>query len=188
MKIAKAIAKTVKMLEKSGFSVPEIADEVYFITSEELLLKYPNTTDKEREDMIAREHKLVFLMQIGGKLSNGEPHDMRAPDYDDWSLNGDLLVYHEVLDMALEISSMGIRVDSEALKSQIALSGKTERLSLPYHRAIIEGELPLSIGGGIGQSRLCQLLLGRAHIGEVQSTYWDAETVAACERDGIELL
>ena len=188
VKIARAISKTVKMLEKSGFSVPAIAEDVYFITSEELLAKYPTATDKEREDMIAREHKLVFLMQIGGKLSNGEPHDMRAPDYDDWTLNGDLLVYHEVLDMALEISSMGIRVDSEALKAQIEESGKTERLSLPYHRAILGGELPLSIGGGIGQSRLCQLLLGRAHIGEVQSTYWDAETVAACERDGIELL
>lgn len=188
VKIARAISKTVKMLEKSGFSVPDIAEDVYFITSEELLARYPEATDKEREDMITREHKLVFLMQIGGKLSNGEPHDMRAPDYDDWALNGDLLVYHEVLDMALEISSMGIRVDSAALKAQIEESGKTERLSLPYHRAILDGELPLSIGGGIGQSRLCQLLLGRAHIGEVQSTYWDAETVLACERDGIELL
>jgi len=127
-------------------------------------------------------------MQIGDKLSNGEPHDLRAPDYDDWALNGDLLFYHEVLDIAFEISSMGIRVNKSSLMSQIEKSGTTERLEYAFHKAILNNELPLSIGGGIGQSRLCQLLLGRAHIGEVQSSYWDAENIEKCKNLGIELL
>ena len=127
-------------------------------------------------------------MQIGGDLSDGKPHDMRAPDYDDWSLDGDLLFYHEVLDMALEISSMGIRVDKDTLAKQIAISGKEERLEFAYHKAILADELPLTIGGGIGQSRLCMLLLGRAHIGEVQASYWDQDTLKQCEELKIELL
>ena len=187
-KIVRAIVKTSDMLEKSGYPVPKLSPDVFFITSQELLDMYPTATDKEREDLITREHKTVFLMQIGGDLSNGAPHDMRAPDYDDWKLNGDILFYHEVLDMAFEISSMGIRVNRDSLMYQIEKSGKTERLSLPYHKAILSDEIPLSIGGGIGQSRLCQLLLGRAHIGEVQSSYWDKETLESCEKEGIELL
>ena len=127
-------------------------------------------------------------MQIGDELSSGEPHDSRAPDYDDWSLDGDLLFYHKPLDMALELSSMGIRVDEKALAYQIEKSQKQERLACEYHQQILKGELPLTIGGGIGQSRLCMLLLGRAHIGEVQASYWDAETLKECERLQIDLL
>ena len=149
---------------------------------------YPGTTDKEREYLITKKYKTVFIMQIGGALSDGKPHDMRAPDYDDWGLDGDLLFYHEVLDMAMEISSMGIRVDSAALLKQIKISGKEERLEYAYHKAIVADELPLTIGGGIGQSRLCMLLLGRAHIGEVQASYWDCETIKISEDCGIELL
>ena len=138
--------------------------------------------------MITKEHKTVFIIGIGGDLSDGKPHDMRAPDYDDWSLDGDLLFYHEVLDMALEISSMGIRVDCETLVQQIVKAKKFERLALGYHQAILKDELPLTIGGGIGQSRLCMLILGRAHIGEVQASYWDKATLEECEEKGIELL
>ena len=127
-------------------------------------------------------------MGIGDKLSDGKPHDLRAPDYDDWSKDGDLLFYHEVLDMALEISSMGIRVDKKALLSQIEKSGHTERLKYEYHKQIIEETLPLSVGGGIGQSRICQLLLGRAHIGEVQSSVWDEETLNTCKENGVIIL
>ncbi|MBO5327770.1 MAG: aspartate--ammonia ligase [Clostridia bacterium] len=187
-KIVKAIAKTSEFVKTKGFNGLELCDEVYFITSQELLDLYPDKTDKEREYLITKEHKTVFIMQIGDKLSNGMPHDLRAPDYDDWALNGDLLFYHEVLDLALEISSMGIRVDKTALLYQIEKSGKHERLQYAFHKAILNDELPLSIGGGIGQSRLCQLLLGRAHVGEVQSSYWDRETLEKCERLGIELL
>ena len=127
-------------------------------------------------------------MKIGGALSDGKPHDLRAPDYDDWGLDGDLMYYHEVLDCALEISSMGIRVDKKALLKQLKLAGAEDRLKCAYHKQIIEEKLPLSIGGGIGQSRLCQLLLGRAHIGEVQASYWDAETIKECKLAGIDLL
>ena len=187
-KIVKAIADTSEFLKTKGFEGVEISKDVFFITSQELLDMYPGKTDKEREYLITKEHKTVFITQIGGDLSDGKPHDMRAPDYDDWSLDGDLLFYHEVLDMALEISSMGIRVDKEALLKQIEKSGKTERLEYAYHKAILAEELPLTIGGGIGQSRLCMLLLGRAHIGEVQASYWDKETIKECEELKIELL
>ena len=149
---------------------------------------YPDKTDKEREYLITKQYKTVFIIGIGDDLSDGKPHDLRAPDYDDWSLDGDLLFYHEVLDIALEISSMGIRVDKDALHRQIEKSGKTERLQYDYHKKILADELPLTIGGGIGQSRLCMLLLGRGHIGEVQASYWDKETLAQCERQQIELL
>lgn len=187
-KIVKAIYDTSVFLTKKGFSGVDICKDIHFITSQELLDMYPDKTDKEREYIITKKYKTVFIMQIGDKLSDGKPHDLRAPDYDDWSLDGDLLFYHEVLDMALEISSMGIRVDSETLLKQIEKSKKQDRLKLEYHKQIIKGELPLSIGGGIGQSRLCQLLLGRAHIGEVQASYWDKETIKQCCMQDIELL
>ena len=162
--------------------------EVFFITSQELEDRYPDLTPDEREDRITREHSTVFLMQIGGALRSGKPHDSRAPDYDDWSLNGDILFRNRLLDRPFEISSMGIRVDETAMRRQLALAGKEERAALPFHRALLAGELPLTIGGGIGQSRLCMLLMGCAHIGEVQSGVWDDETRAACAAAGIRLL
>ena len=187
-KIVKAISETSEFVKSKGFEGVSISEDVFFITSQELLDMYPGKTDKEREYLITKEHKTVFIIGIGGDLSDGKPHDMRAPDYDDWSLDGDLLFYHEVLDMALEISSMGIRVDSETLVQQIVKSKKYDRFALSYHQAILKDELPLTIGGGIGQSRLCMLLLGRAHIGEVQASYWDKETLKECEELKIELL
>ena len=188
-KIYKVIKTTLDKVNKK-FSVlsATLPLDIFFIDSEDLLKMYPNNTPKERENLITKKYGAVFIKGIGDKLSNGMPHDGRAADYDDWSLDGDLLFYHEVLDCALEISSMGIRVDSEALLKQIEKSKKHERLQLDYHKLILVGELPLSIGGGIGQSRLCQLLLGRAHIGEVQASYWDKQTVKECEELGIELL
>jgi len=187
-KIAKAIFTTSELLKRSGISFVDVCPDVYFISSQELLDMYPDKTDKEREYLITKKYKTVFVIGIGGALSDGKPHDLRAPDYDDWSLDGDLLCYHEVLDMALEISSMGIRVDKDSLMDQLMLSGKEERLAYAYHQAILKEELPLTIGGGIGQSRLCMLLLGRAHIGEVQSSYWDKETIRQCKKEKIELL
>ena len=187
-KIVEAVADTSDFIKSKGFKGVDISKDVHFITSQELLDMYPGTTDKEREYLITKKYKTVFIIGIGDDLSDGKPHDMRAPDYDDWSLDGDLLFYHEVLDSAMEISSMGIRVDKETLKKQIEKSGKQERLEYTYHKAILADELPLTIGGGIGQSRLCMLLLGRAHIGEVQASYWDKSTVEQCEESGIELL
>jgi len=166
----------------------QIVQDVTFITSEELLQHYPDKTAKEREYLITKEYGTVFLEQIGGKLSNGERHDGRAPDYDDWSLNGDILIYYPVLDCALEISSMGIRVDAQTLRVQLALSGCEARAALPFHRELLGGDLPETIGGGIGQSRLCMLLLEKAHIGEVQSSLWDAHTIEVCEAAGVTLL
>lgn len=187
-KIVKAIADTSEILKTKGFKGMDICRDVYFISSQELLDLYPDKTDKEREYLITMKHKTVFITGIGDDLSDGKPHDMRAPDYDDWSLNGDLLFYHEVLDIALEISSMGIRVDKESLLKQIKKSGKEERLEYAYHKSILSEKLPLTIGGGIGQSRLCMLLLGRMHIGEVQASYWDKETLEQCKKLQIELL
>ena len=162
--------------------------EIKFITTQELLDKYPTLSSKERENAIAKEHGAVFLMQIGGRLSNGEKHDGRAPDYDDWSLNGDLLVYNRVLDSALELSSMGIRVDKETLLSQLTAENKLDRLKLPFHKALINDELPLTIGGGIGQSRLCMQILQKAHIGEVHASVWPESEIKKCKELGIELL
>lgn len=187
-KIVKAIKETSEYLKTKGFDGVSICDDVHFITSQELLDLYPDKTDKEREYEITKKYKTVFIMQIGEKLSDGKPHDLRAPDYDDWGLDGDLLFYHEVLDIALEISSMGIRVDKKSLFEQIKKSKTEDRLKLAYHKSILADELPLSIGGGIGQSRLCMLLLGRAHIGEVQSSYFDKESIEKCQKLGIELL
>ena len=162
--------------------------EIKFITTQELLDKYPTLSSKERENAIAKEYGAVFLMQIGGRLSNGEKHDGRAPDYDDWSLNGDLLVYNRVLDSALELSSMGIRVDKETLLSQLTAENKLDRLKLPFHKALINDELPLTIGGGIGQSRLCMQILQKAHIGEVHASVWPESEIEKCKELGIELL
>ncbi len=162
--------------------------EIKFITSQELFDRYPTLTAKERENAIAKEYGAVFLMQIGDRLSNGEKHDGRAPDYDDWTLNGDLLVYNRVLDSALELSSMGIRVDKETLVSQLTAENKLERLELPFHKSLVNSELPLTIGGGIGQSRLCMQLLQKAHIGEVHASVWPEEEIKKCEEFGIELL
>ena len=162
--------------------------KLFAITTEELLEMYPDLTAKEREDAITKKYGTVLLMQIGGKLKNGEPHDGRAPDYDDWQLNGDILFYNEVLGHAFEISSMGIRVDEESLARQLTERGCEDRRTLPFHKALLAGELPLTIGGGIGQSRLCMLMMGRAHIGEVQSSIWDKETIEGCKKAGIKLL
>ena len=169
-------------------AVKKLPEEIHFITSQELLDRYPNLTPKERENAITKELGCVFLMQIGDKLSNGEPHDGRAPDYDDWALNGDILFWYDTLGCALEISSMGIRVDERSLAEQLKKARCEERAELPYHKALLNGELPYTIGGGIGQSRLCMLLLDRAHIGEVQASLWPAEMRRACLEHGIELL
>ena len=166
----------------------ELCRDVFFITAQELEDLYPQLTPKERENTAVREHKTVFIQQIGGKLKSGKPHDGRAPDYDDWSLNGDLLFWHEPLECALEISSMGIRVDPESLDKQLTEAGCDNRRDLPFHKMLLNGELPLTIGGGIGQSRLCMLLLGKAHIGEVQASLWDEETKRLCKEAGIVLL
>lgn len=188
-KIVSAIINTASYLKTRGLDcVASLNKDVYFITSEELFKKYPNLSAKQREYEIVKEYKTVFIMQIGGELSNGVPHNLRAPDYDDWNLNGDLFFYDEVLDMALEVSSMGIRVDKQAMLKQLEISKTEERLKYNYHKLILEDKLPLTIGGGIGQSRLCLLLLLRAHIGEVQSSYWDKQTIEQCEKNEIELL
>lgn len=166
----------------------DVCEEPFFITSQELEDMYPDMTPKERERLIAKEHGTVFVMQIGGLLASGQKHDGRAPDYDDWSLNGDLLFWDDVLDNALEISSMGIRVDEDSLKVQLAECNAEDRMRFDYHRMIAEGELPLTIGGGIGQSRLCMFLLEKAHIGEVQCSIWQDEIVEKCASNGITLL
>ena len=149
---------------------------------------YPDMTGSERETAYVREHPTAFIMQIGGKLRSGKKHDNRAPDYDDWTLNGDLFFWNDVLGRGVELSSMGIRVDAEALDRQLAIAGCDDRRSLPFHTMLLNDELPLTIGGGIGQSRLCMLMMGTAHIGEVQCSIWDEETKAGCEAAGIRLL
>ena len=162
--------------------------EVTFVTSQELEDMYPDKTGKERENLFVKEHKTVFIMQIGDKLKSGKPHDGRAPDYDDWSLNGDILFWNELLGCAFEISSMGIRVDQKSLDYQLKQSNADDRRVLPYHKMLLEGKLPLTMGGGIGQSRLSMLLLDKAHIGEVQVSQWDEETKKVCAEKGVVLL
>ncbi len=162
--------------------------EITFITSQELLDMYPKLNQKEREDAIVREKGAVFIMQIGKELTNGQKHDGRSPDYDDWNLNGDILFYNPVLDNAIELSSMGIRVDEESLDRQLKLSGCDDRRELDYHKALLNGELPYTIGGGIGQSRICMYFLNKAHIGEVQVGIWPNEMIEKCRKNGIELL
>ena len=166
----------------------ELVRTVKFITAQELEDLYPAMTAKERENAITKEYKSVFLMQIGDNLKSGNPHDSRAPDYDDWALNGDILFWNEVLGCAFEISSMGIRVDEKALDEQLNKANANERRTLPFHKALLAGELPLTMGGGIGQSRLSMLLLNKAHIGEVQVSLWDEETKRVCKENGIVLL
>lgn len=163
-----------------------LVSDIQFITSEELLAKYPTMTTKERENAITKQYGAVFIMQIGEKLSNGEIHDLRAPDYDDWALNGDIMVWYPELNKAIELSSMGIRVDAKSLEYQLKSKGLEP--STEYHKNVINKTYPLTIGGGIGQSRLCQLILHKAHIGEVQSSIWDVETIAECESKGVVLL
>ena len=166
----------------------KIERQVFFITTQELEDMYPEMTAKERENAITEKYKTVFLIGIGAKLKSGKPHDGRAPDYDDWSLNGDLLVWDDILNCSMELSSMGIRVSPESLDTQLTLAGCDDRRSLPYHKALLAGELPLTIGGGIGQSRVSMLLLGKAHIGEVQASIWDDNTERLCAEAGIFLL
>jgi len=176
------------MAEKYGYICPILPEKIHFMTTQELEDRYPDLTPKEREHEIAKEKKAVFLMQIGDKLASGEAHDGRAPDYDDWSLNGDIIVYYPVLDVALELSSMGIRVDEEALTRQLEIRGCQERAKLPFQKALLNGELPYTIGGGIGQSRICMFFLRKAHVGEVQASVWPEEIVESCEDNGIHLL
>ena len=166
----------------------KLSREVSFVTTQELEDFWPDKTPLEREHDWVKEHPTAFIMGIGGTLKSGKKHDGRAPDYDDWSLNGDIMFYDDILDCAMEISSMGIRVDPEALDWQLRLSGCDDRRELPYHQMLLKGELPLTIGGGIGQSRVSMLLLGKAHIGEVQASIWDEETMSICEQNGITLL
>ena len=188
-KIVSVICDTNELLK---VDFPEldtkIKREMFAITTSELEEMYPDLTPKEREDAITKKHGSVLLMQIGCKLKSGKPHDGRAPDYDDWMLNGDILLYNEVLGRAFEISSMGIRVDAESLDHQLTERGCEDRRALPFHQKLLSGELPLTIGGGIGQSRLCMLMMGCAHIGEVQSSVWDEETINGCKKAGIKLL
>ncbi len=167
---------------------PWVDRNVSFITAEELLKRYPDKTPKERENLFTRENGTSFIMGIGGALSDGKPHDGRAPDYDDWTLNGDIFFYNPLLDCAFEISSMGVRVDAAALDRQLTAAACNDRRKLPFHGMLLHDELPLTIGGGIGQSRMCMQLLNKAHIGEVQSSLWDAHTVEVCAKAGVTLL
>ena len=188
-RIVSAICGTLDELKWQFSSLDtDLCRDVFFLTAQELEDMYPQLTPKEREAVITKKHKTVFIQQIGGKLKSGQPHDGRAPDYDDWSLNGDLLFWHEPLQCPLEISSMGIRVNPESLDRQLTEAGCDNRRELPFHKMLLNGQLPLTIGGGIGQSRLCMLLLGKAHIGEVQASLWDEETKRLCKEAGIVLL
>ena len=187
------IFKVIKHMEhevwyKYPQAVNHLPDDIFFITTQELLDMYPNMNAKERENAITKEHGCVFVMQIGDKLSNNEKHDGRAPDYDDWTLNGDILVYHPILDDAFELSSMGVRVDAKALEEQLKNAHAEARTELPYHQNVLNNVYPLSIGGGIGQSRLCMFFLKKAHIGEVQASLWDEDTMRICEENDIHLL
>lgn len=197
-KIYKAV-REVEMMVYRNFPhiTPQLPDEVTFIHAEDLLREYPGLSAKDRETEAARRHGAIFLIGIGGALSTGEPHDGRSPDYDDWTtpnadghngLNGDLILWNPVLETGFELSSMGVRVDPDALRRQLAIRGAEDRLTLDFHRALISGELPASIGGGIGQSRLCMFLLQKAHIGEVQASIWPDSQIEACRAAGIHLL
>ncbi len=166
----------------------ELPNEIFFITTQELEDMYPDKTPKERENIIAEEKRAVFIKKIGGQMKSGEKHDGRAPDYDDWELNGDIILWNEVLGCAFEISSMGIRVDEDAMERQLKIAGAEERMNLDFHRAILEKKLPYSIGGGIGQSRLCMYFLRKAHIGEVQASVWPDDMIKECAEHGISLL
>lgn len=188
-KIVRSLKETEDtLLQQVSCLTPIIRQEPYFITSQALLDRYPDLNPKQREDAVTREYGTVFIEQIGAELSHGQPHDGRAPDYDDWKLNGDLLIWDAVLDRAMEISSMGIRVDEASMIDQLNKAGCPERSLMPFHRALLAGDLPLTMGGGIGQSRICMLLLHRAHIGEVQASLWPPLMRKLCHDNGIELL
>lgn len=187
--VYKVLRKTEKYMSIHYDYIEEILpNDIFFITTAELEEMFPDYTPKEREYYIAKAKGAVCIMQIGDVLENGEPHDGRAPDYDDWSLNADIIVYYPVLDIALELSSMGIRVDEQSLREQLDKAGCPERGELPFHRAVLNGELPYTIGGGIGQSRICMFFLRKAHIGEVQSSLWPAEIANECQSNGVLLL
>ncbi|HKL80371.1 MAG TPA: aspartate--ammonia ligase [Mobilitalea sp.] len=184
-----ALKNTEKYISEKYDYIGEILPEkITFVTSQELEDRYPTLSSKDREYMIAKEVGAVFIMQIGGALNSGERHDGRAPDYDDWKLNGDIIVYYPQLDIALELSSMGIRVDEESLQKQLEISGCLDRAKLPFQKALLMGELPYTIGGGIGQSRICMFYLRKAHIGEVQSSVWPGDVMEEADRRGIPLL
>lgn len=187
--VYKCLRKTEKYMAIQYDYIEELLPhDIFFITTKELAEMFPDNTPKEREYYITKTKGAVCILQIGDKLDNGEPHDGRAPDYDDWSLNADIVVYYPLLDIALEISSMGIRVDKAALLSQLKKAGCEERAKLPFQKAVIDEELPYTIGGGIGQSRICMFFLRKAHIGEVQSSMWPKNVVTTCEKNGIQLL
>ena len=187
--VYKCLRKTEKYMAIQYDYIEEILPhDIFFVTTQELADMFPDNTPKEREYYIAKAKGAVCIMQIGDVLENGERHDGRAPDYDDWSLNADIVVYYPVLDIALELSSMGIRVDKKALLSQLKKAGCDERKDLPFQKAIINEELPYTIGGGIGQSRICMFFLRKAHIGEVQSSLWPEDMIAQCEENGVQLL
>lgn len=183
------LLETQEMLKKKYSHYKEVlSKEIHIKTSQELEDMYPSLSPEEREKAFCREYGSLFLMQIGGALDSGKPHDNRAPDYDDWNLNGDIIVWNPILDDSLELSSMGIRVDSKALVEQLRIKNEEDRLKLEYHSMLTSGQLPLTIGGGIGQSRICMLLLQKAHIGEVQSSVWPESMIRACNNNGINLL
>ncbi|MDR1838007.1 MAG: aspartate--ammonia ligase [Treponema sp.] len=187
--IVNAICDTAEKIKRQyPVLTIELSRNVKFITTQQLEDLYPNLTPKERENAFLKENKTAFIMQIGDVLKSGIKHDGRAPDYDDWSLNGDIVFWNSVLNCAFEISSMGIRVDEKSLDAQLTKSGCDNRRNLPFHKALLEGELPLTMGGGIGQSRLCMLLLQKAHVGEVQVSVWDEKTISGCKAAGIKLL
>ena len=179
---------TLRAMFPQLLSLPLVERQVTFVTAQELEDRWPDLSAKEREDAWVKDHPTTFLMGIGGALKSGRPHDGRAPDYDDWALNGDILMWNPILERSFEISSMGIRVDEESMARQLKLAGCEERAELPFHKMLLNGELPQTIGGGIGQSRLCMLMIGNCHIGEVQASIWDAETMKQCEEAGIILL
>ncbi|MBR3933533.1 MAG: aspartate--ammonia ligase [Clostridia bacterium] len=190
--VRKIVSVMAYTQEKIKERYPEIKNtinkDVYFITSQELEDMYPNLSGKERESAITKKYKTVFIMQIGKVLKSGNKHDGRAPDYDDWELNGDIMVWNEVMESALELSSMGIRVDAASLKSQLEAANATDRMKFNYHKGIADGTLPLTIGGGIGQSRLCMFMLEKAHIGEVQVSVWPEDMIKECKENKIILL
>lgn len=188
-KVYKSLKKTEKYMSIQYDYIEEILPkEIFFITTQELADRYPNSTAKEREYNIAKEKGAVFLMQIGGKLTSGEKHDHRAPDYDDWTLNGDIIVYYPILDIALELSSMGIRVDEKTLTRQLKAAHCTDRAELPFQKAILGKELPYTVGGGIGQSRICMFFLRKAHIAEVQCSIWPEQIVEEAQKMNFQLL
>lgn len=191
MDIVRALSDTqatLRAIYPALSALPEIERRVSFVTTQELEDRWPELTPKQRENAFVKEHPTAFIIGIGAPLRSGKPHDGRSPDYDDWTLNGDILVWDSVLGCSLELSSMGIRVDPAALDRQLTAAGCDDRRKLWYHRQLLNGELPLSIGGGIGQSRMSMLMLGKAHIGEVQCSNWDEETIASCEKAGVMLL